>query len=644
MNKKSILIALAYLCYFNWATSQTIDELSTKYSGYLAAYTKYNETVNIKFKDDGLIAESEEEKELMILDEKAIGLYNKHKVFHSSFCEMKSIEAYTIVPDGSKRGKKIKVTEFKTQDSHSNSVFYDDSKETGFDFPQTVKGAICNSTANMYYKDVHLLPRFYFSSYVPVEQYKFTVSAPENVELKYILKNNEKNIIAVNQYQKGRTNYWEFTAQKCLPTDRLGGSPTSTYYEPHVIIYVASYTKDSEKTSVLSSLDDLYKWNYSFVTKINIEPSTVLKTLADSLTNGIKTDKEKAIKIYQWVQSNIKYVAFEDGLEGFTPRQAADVCTKRYGDCKDMSSLITTLLNIAGIKAYYTWIGTRHIPYKYTDVFLPITDNHMISTANINGNWVFLDGTDPNCIFGFPSSGIQGKQALVGINSTEYKVLDVPVVDASKNVAVDSTFISISENGVKGNTSINYYGYYGSDLWNNLQYKTGDDEKEYVKSRLEKASNKFIMGDYKIKKTNFDTKQINLSASFEIPNYSKKIADEIYINLNLEKFFVGSNIDTQRIKVPLQNEYGYTTKQCTLLDIPDGYEVSYKPKDFKMSNSLFDFDIKYFVNQKKLITTQDIVYKPLLIQATEYPLWNASIQKINSYFKEQIVLKKTTTK
>ena len=47
----------------------------------------------------------------MILDEKAIGLYNKHKVYHSSFCEMKSIEAYTIIPDGSNRGKKIKVTD-----------------------------------------------------------------------------------------------------------------------------------------------------------------------------------------------------------------------------------------------------------------------------------------------------------------------------------------------------------------------------------------------------------------------------------------------------------------------------------------------------------------------------------------------------
>lgn len=644
MNIKKLLIILIFWGNFYQSKSQTVDELTVKYKGHLAAFTKYNETVNIKFKNDILIAESEEEKEFMILDEKAIGLYNKHKVYHSSFCEMKSVDAYTIVPDGSKKGKKIKVTDFKTQDSHSNSVFYDDSKETGFDFPQTVKGAICNVTANMFYKDIHLLPVFYFSSYVPVEQFKFLVSAPENVELKFILKNNEKNIISVNQYQKGNTNYWEFTAKNSLPIDRLGGSPSAAYFEPHVIIHVASYTKSSEKTNVLSNVEDLYKWNYSFTTNINKEPSSILKNLADSLTNGIKTEKEKALKIYQWVQSNIKYVAFEDGLEGFTPRQALDVCLKRYGDCKDMSSLITSLLKIVGIKAYYTWIGTNHIPYTYTEVFLPITDNHMISTANIDGNWYFLDGTDPNCIFGFPSKSIQGKQALVGITSSEYKILDVPIIEASRNVSIDSTFINITDNGIKGKSSINYFGYYGVDVWNRLQYKSGDEEKDYVKARLEKASNKFILGDYQIKKVDNNTKQINLSAHFELPNYSKKIVDEIYINLNFDKFYSGSSIDTQLIKVPLQNEYGYTKKQYTELEIPEGYEVSYKPNNFKLNNSIFDFDIKYFISQKKIITIQEIVYKPLLIQAFEYPIWNASIQKINSYFKEQVVLKKNNTK
>ena len=640
MHKKIFTSLLFILSVSSFTNAQTVEELNAKYPGELAVFTKYNESLTLKFKDDKLIGESEEEQEFMILDEKAIGLYNKHKVFHSGFREIKNLEAYTIVPDGSKKGKKVKVTEFKTQDSRSNSVFYDDMKETGFDFPQTVKGAVCNTTFTKFYKDVHFLPLFYFSTYMPVDQYKFTVQAPEKVDLKYIVKNNEQGVISINEYQKGSTKYYEFTAQKSIPIKALGSSPSAAYYEPHVIIYVSSYTKGNEKINVLSSVDDLYKWNFDFTKKVNIEPSTVLKKLADSLTNNISSEKEKALKIYQWVQEHIKYVAFEEGLEGFIPRQAVDVCNKRYGDCKDMSSLITTLLNLAGVEAHYTWIGTRRIPYKYTEVFLPITDNHMISTAKIDGNWIFLDGTDPNCIFGFPSSGIQGKQALVAINENEYKILDVPIVDYKKNLSVDSTFIFITEKALRGNSSVTYSGYTGSDMWNNLIYKTDDDEKDFVKSRLGKASNKFILEDYKINKISNIEKTVNITGNFEIPNYTKKIGDEIYINLNLEKFLLGSNIDTSRIKVPMQIEYGFIDKQFTLLEIPAGYEVSYQPKDCNISNNIFDISVKYYINKNKLIVAQEIAYKPLMVKATEYNLWNETSKKLNTYYKEQVVLKK----
>ena len=51
-----------------------------------------------------------------------------------------------------------------------------------------------------------------------------------------------------------------------------------------------------------------------------------LKKITDSICLNKKTDSEKAQAIYLWVQNHMKYVAFEDGMEGFVPRQAADVC------------------------------------------------------------------------------------------------------------------------------------------------------------------------------------------------------------------------------------------------------------------------------------------------------------------------------
>ena len=127
--------------------------------------------------------------------------------------------------------------------------------------------------------------------------------------------------------------------------------------------------------------------------------------------------------IFNWVQDNIRYIAFEDGLGGFIPRDAASVCNKRYGDCKDMANLLFEMLNHAGIEAYRAWIGTRNRPYKYKEVPTPMVDNHMITAVIIDGETIFLDATDSYVPFGLPSAFTQTKEALLGIDENSYNIV-----------------------------------------------------------------------------------------------------------------------------------------------------------------------------------------------------------------------------
>ena len=43
------------------------------------------------------------------------------------------------------------------------------------------------------------------------------------------------------------------------------------------------------------------------------------------LTATAKTDEEKIKNIYYWVQDNIRYIAFEDGIAGFKPDDSQNV-------------------------------------------------------------------------------------------------------------------------------------------------------------------------------------------------------------------------------------------------------------------------------------------------------------------------------
>ena len=113
--------------------AQSADEVLEKFPGELAVILNYNRDIRIFFKDNEPVAETKEEMQILVLNDKANGIYNKYKIYHSSFEEVKDIEAYTKVPDGNKY-KKIKVTDMKTETSTSSGIFFDDSQETTFDF------------------------------------------------------------------------------------------------------------------------------------------------------------------------------------------------------------------------------------------------------------------------------------------------------------------------------------------------------------------------------------------------------------------------------------------------------------------------------------------------------------------------------
>lgn len=642
--KKKIMLTPLLLTFVlqvlsNCAWAQTLDEMLKLYPGKTAVFSNINRDVEIMINKGMPYAKATEVSEMLILDDKANGIYNKDKVYHSSFNELKKVEAYTAVPDGNST-KKMKVSEFKTQSSPSSGIFYDDVKETAFDYPKVIKGSVTHVETEHYNKDIHFISPFYFSSYLPVANATFSLTFPEDMDIRYIIKNDEKKNITVTESKKGRKKTIEFSAKGINNNDYFADAVSHSYYAQHVIVYVTQYKYDGQVIPVYNTVAELYKWNSSFLKDINTTASALLKQVADSVCAGKTTEWDKAQAIYHWVQNHIKYVAFEAGLEGFVPRQAEDVCTKRYGDCKDMASLLTALLNASGLKAYFTWIGTRSIPYSYTEVPLPISDNHMISAVKVDNKWIFLDATDPNCIFGFPSSSIQNKEALIGISADKYELVKVPVMVSSKSIIVDSTFLTIDKKILKGFASVDYVGYYGSDVYNSLLYNKGDDERVYARRRMAKGSNKFIMKDYKISFPDPANKSANIKSNFEIPDYVKSIDDEMYINLNLEKIFGYTVTDTAKRKMAIENSFLMNIRQVHLLKIPEGYALEHLPKNISVSNNVVDFSIEYKQVKDQVIATQNYTIKQLYIEVADFTKWNEAITKVSPAYKEEIVLKK----
>jgi len=156
-----------------------------------------------------------------------------------------------------------------------------------------------------------------------------------------------------------------------------------------------------------------------------------------------------------------------------------------------------------------------------------------------------------------------------------------------------------------------------------------------------KASNKFILGDYMINNKQEDKSMVNIQADFNVPDYGKKVADELYINLNLEKFFASSVIDTARRKIAMENDFLYTITQYTILDVPEAYKVNYLPKNFSVKNDAVAFNIQYSMQGNKVIARQEIKNNFLLMQPKDFPAWNSAVKELLNQYKEQVVITKS---
>ncbi len=105
-------------------------------------------------------------------------------------------------------------------------------------------------------------------------------------------------------------------------------------------------------------------------------------------------DKEKYFRgAVKMVQDEIRYMGIEMGQYSHRANNPDKVYNQRYGDCKDKSLLLASVLNAGGIPANMVLISTD--AKAKTDQYLPspYVFDHATVVANVNSKPVFIDPT-----------------------------------------------------------------------------------------------------------------------------------------------------------------------------------------------------------------------------------------------------------
>ncbi len=564
-------------------------------------------------------------------------LYFANEAMHfDSFTSIEDIDAFTYLPE---RDSNVKVDYIETKREFDNGIFYSDQESKIFTFPAVTKGAITNLNYKEVIKDPHFLGLFRFGTFVPTKSAQLSIEFPTNVSIGYIDFNTKDISVDFKQETKKNTTTYTWSANNVKGYQGEDDGESMLHFVPHIIVYIKSYEYKGQRINILNDVNDLYKWYASLVNQIDTNELEKVYKIADDITKALPSKREKAEAIFNWVQDNINYVAFEDGLGGFIPRGAASVCDKRYGDCKDMANLLYEMLNHVGIEAYRTWIGTRDRPYSYKEVPTPMVDNHMITAAIIDGETIFLDGTDSYVPFGMPSSFTQTKEALLGIDDTTFRLITVPVQKPEKSVTDVSTVINIEDDKFKVSEKRLLTGYEKVDFITDYLYKKDTKtEEEFLNTTLELGNNKTNYTH--ISKENFDNKKEALELSFDlsIDSYVKKVGTKLFINLDIDRVLSKSKIDIDDKKYDKKIDHTYTKNYVTTLNIPEGYSASFIPETLSFENPNYGYNITYTQKDNVIIQHKTIYINTLRVKKQDFESWNDFIKSLTKAYKKSIIL------
>ena len=234
------------------------------------------------------------------------------------------------------------------------------------------------------------------------------------------------------------------------------------------------------------------------------------KAQIKSIKREHKSDGARALAALQWVQDDIRYLGFEEGVNGHKPRTPAATIANGYGDCKDKSLLLQTALSEMGITSYVTLVNTT--TGDLLDQTLPAVTmfDHAIVMAELNDRNVFMDPTgtyqrgtletfgEPDYGFVLPIKSGQSKLVKVDIPFEAYPLQTIKErytyqEEGSVSLEVTSTYDKQDANSIRrklaqqgvAKLTESYHDYYaerypGLKVSSNIQVEDNERKNQIV--------------------------------------------------------------------------------------------------------------------------------------------------------------------
>lgn len=202
------------------------------------------------------------------------------------------------------------------------------------------------------------------------------------------------------RYPSGRALQYRFNTQPVEPVRRSDGAHTELSFRwdnPAVVPSDKDRPGWAQPWSILT-LSDVPDWssvakNVTGLFTLKERPRPNLDAALAALRQSPGTPEQQVMRTLRYVQGEIRYTSISIARGSYTPSDPETTLERRFGDCKDKSLLLATLLRRQGIDAVPVLVNTRRGKTLQQDLPTPYIFDHAIVRARLGGAVYWLDGT-----------------------------------------------------------------------------------------------------------------------------------------------------------------------------------------------------------------------------------------------------------
>ncbi len=513
---------------------------------------------------------------------------------------------------------------------YSSYPSYSDYKELTFSMPGAMVGSIIDYKVAIEEKRPEIEGKFstgfYFQAHNPAYLCRYKVITPKDMDLKYLVLNSLQGVQLspnVIHDRNQKTYLWEYKNIPQIISEK--SMPPADEVAFRILV------------TTMNSWEEFSNWWRKKIAG-KTESDVSIKNKVAELTKNLPTSREKMEAIFDYVKGEIRYVSIDLGKSGYEPENAKQVFENKYGDCKDKSTLLISMLRIAGIPAYYALIPTSGMGNLIKDFPYPFQFNHCIVAVKNEDQYHFIDPVAKNYRFDYFPDGDRNRDVL--IFHDEKVVFDkTPLAKPEENAYYSQSQIKIGLDGFI-ECEVRNYGFGSQEA--SLRSFFIRNRPTKIKESLEERVDEISSGAKLLAYTHSDPlnfkERFELNVKYDAQDCCRKAGNIMIFDLpEIRKGCPATGKKDRRYPIVVWNN-SYSKDEVEF-NVPEGCEVYHLPEPIEIENQYFEFRSSYRQDGDKIFYRGEVIRKALRITPEEYPAYNESCQTMEKSFKREVLFK-----